>query len=303
VPERKLPLVTIGLPVYNAWPFLTTCLRSIFTQTLKDWELVIVDDGSSDESVATLQRIRDARVRTLFAKQRQGLAAGLNQITTLANGKYIARMDADDLMHPERLERQVRLLEEWPQLDGVGCGLMVVDRDQKPIGRRPLPTDHEAICRDPLQGFRIAHATFVGRASWFRAHPYNEGNRGCEDWELWVSSFRTSRFANLADFLYFYREFDSFTLRKYLRKKSDFAARLWSKGRQFGTAKTFVECGRQYAHMALYTGAALVGQTDRLLLRRNVPLEEAEIEYARNAFRAVEATVLPNLDAAPVADP
>jgi hypothetical protein len=178
-------------------------------------------------------------------------------------------MDADDFMHPARLERQVRRLEERPELEGVGCGLLVMDRDGKPIGRRVLPPEHEAICGNPLQGFRIAHATFVGRAAWFRAHPYNAGNRGCEDWELWASSFRTSRFANLAELLYFYRELDSFTLRKYLRRKQDFAARLW---------------------------------TDSLLHRRNEPLDDVELESAREAIRAVEATPVPDLDAATVMD-
>jgi glycosyltransferase involved in cell wall biosynthesis len=298
VPEGKLPKVTIGLPVHNAGPFLVTCLRSIFSQTLKDWELVIVDDGSGDESVATLEKIGDARVRSLFAKQRQGLAASLNQITSLANGKYIARMDADDLMHPERLERQISFLEAHPEVDGVGCGLIVVGRDLKPMGRRKLPLHHEEICLNPLNGFRLAHATFVGRAGWFRCHPYNQRNHGCEDWELWASSFHNSRFANLGDLLYFYREFDSFRLAKYARKKHEFAARLWSKGRQFGAASALGQCLAQYAHLALYSGAALVGQTDRLLQRRNEALDQAELDSAQATIQAVESTPVPTLDAA-----
>ena len=261
-----------------------------------------MDDGSIDESVATLQKIRDTRVRTLFAKQQRGLAASLNQITKLANGKYIARMDADDLMHPERLERQIQLLEARPELDGVGCGLIVLDRAQVPIGSRVLPAEHEEICNSPLEGFRIAHATFVGRADWFRAHAYNEANHGCEDWELWVSSFRTSRFANLPDLLYFYREFDSFALNKYVRKKADFAARLLSKGREFGTMRALVASAKQYAHIALYAGAARMGQTDRLLRRRNDPLEEPEVDDALETLRTIQGTVLPDLDESPVMD-
>jgi glycosyltransferase involved in cell wall biosynthesis len=93
----------------------------------------------------------------------QGLGASLNLITNNARGRYIARMDADDMMHPSRLERQMRSVLERPDLDGLGCGIILLDRSLEPIGAKFNPADHVAICADPLAGIRLAHATFVGR--------------------------------------------------------------------------------------------------------------------------------------------
>ena len=293
------PALTIGLPVHNAAPYLKHCLQSIFAQTFTDWELVIVDDGSDDDSALFSLSLADPRVRMFAHDHRRGLAACLNKITAEARGNYIARMDADDIMHPERLARQLLFLDQHPDVSGVGCGLAILDRNLAPIGCRLLPQEHQAICSEPLHGFRIAHASYVGRAEWFRKHPYNEFNRGCEDWELWASSFRQSHFSNLAEPLYFYRELDSFTLPKYLDKKRAFASHLWARRRQFGIWHTATECIRQYAHMMLYLGAAALGATDRLLLNRNQPLPEDAAKSVLEALHRVLAVQLPIVESRP----
>jgi len=287
------PSLSIGLPVYNAAPYLTHCLQSIFAQTWTDWELIVVDDGSNDASVSILQTIVDPRVRIFSHGQRRGLAACLNKITAEAHGKYVARMDADDLMHPERLERQLLFLDRHPEMDGLGCGLAILERNLHPVGCRLLPPRHEAICSRPLRGFQIAHATYLGRTAWFRNNPYNESNRGCEDWELWASTFRRSQFANLNEPLYFYRELDSFSLSKYLRKKAVFAAHLWAHRREFGFPKTAGEVVRQYAHMLLYAGASVLGATDRLLLARNQAFPENAEEFVLEGLQRVQGVKLP----------
>src|SRR5438874_1140893 len=117
------PRLTIGLPVYNARLFLEDTLRSIFAQTFTDWELIAVDDGSTDGSGALLERLRDHRVRVFIEKGNRGLAARLNFIHENARGTYIARMDADDMMHPERMARQLAFLDQHPEVDVVGCSL------------------------------------------------------------------------------------------------------------------------------------------------------------------------------------
>jgi hypothetical protein len=289
------PLVSIGLPVYNAAPFLQLCLQSIFAQTCQDWELLIVNDGSQDESLALLREICDARVHIFNHETRQGLAACLNRIAERARGKFLARMDADDLMHPTRLARQVNFLQKNSEVDCVGCDLAILDRNLVPVGWRAMPSDHGAICANPLRGFRIAHATVVGRLKWFRSNAYNESNRGCEDWELWASSFERSRFANISEPLYFYRELESFTVPKYLQKKITFAAHLWARRSQFGLLPTLVECSRQCAGMATYGGAALVGATDRLLIRRNHSLDQTTRNLVLHAIEQVQQAVFPTM--------
>ena len=135
------PFLTIGLPVYNAAPFLRDCLRSIFAQTWSDWELVVVDDGSTDESLAILESVDDQRVRLVGRGLHRGLGASLNLIADSARGRYVARMDADDMMHPSRLDRQLRILLERSDLDGVGCGIVLLDRTLEPIGVKLNPAE------------------------------------------------------------------------------------------------------------------------------------------------------------------
>jgi glycosyltransferase involved in cell wall biosynthesis len=288
------PTLTIGLPVYNAAPFLRDCLRSVFAQSWSDWELVVADDGSTDESVSILKSIFDYRVRSVGPGRHQGLGACLNLITANARGRYIARMDADDMMHPSRLERQLQTLLERPDLDGLGCGMVVLDRQLKPIGTKLNPVDHAAICIDPLSGIRLAHATFMGRAEWFRSHPYNNNSYGCEDWELLFSSFGESRFANVPEPLYFYRELDSFTVPKYLRRQLRSSCFSWWHGRgQFGTARTAWYCGKRFGRSLIYASAGVCGITDLLVKRRYLPIDTVSAEQLRNTIEHIRAGSLP----------
>jgi len=293
------PTLTIGLPVYNAAPFVRDCLRSVFAQSWSDWELVIADDGSTDESLSILRNIFDPRVRLVGTNLHQGLGACLNLITANARGRYIARMDADDMMHPSRLERQLRILQERPDLDGIGCGMVVLDRYLEPIGTKLNPVDHVGICADPLTGIRLAHATFVGRAEWFRSHTYNNDSCGCEEWELLFSTFAKSRFANLPEPLYFYRELDSFTVSKYLRRQLRSSSFSWHHGRgQFGRARTAWHCGKRFGRGLLYASAGVFGLAGLLVRRRYVPVDAVSAQQFRSTIEQIRSGNLPLCPAA-----
>src|SRR5215207_5701854 len=121
------PRVTIGLPFYNAANTLASAVRSVFAQTYHDWELILVNDGSSDRSLEIADAVKDPRIRVMSDGRNKGLAARLNEITSSACGRYIARMDADDLMHPDRLARQVALLQTRPRVDVVGTATYATD--------------------------------------------------------------------------------------------------------------------------------------------------------------------------------
>ena len=288
------PILTIGLPVYNAFPCLGDCLKSIFAQSWSDWELVVVDDGSTDESFAILESIDDARVRIVGRGPHQGLGASLNLITANARGRYIARMDADDLMHPLRLERQLRVLSERPDLDGLGCGIVVLDRALEPVGIKLNPPNHAAICAAPLAGIRIAHATFVGRTEWFRSHSYNGDSHGCEDWEFLFSTFTNSRFTNLTEPLYFYRELASSTVPKYLRRQLRAGLFSWRHRRdQFGMARTAWECGKRFGRGFIFAGAGMVGMAEQLVRRRYEPIDVASAEQLRSTIQRIQSQSLP----------
>lgn len=136
-----IPEISVLLPIYNAEATLETCLRSLIRQTLTSWECVLVDDGSTDRSRALVRRVaaRDGRFRLIEAEHR-GLVASLNLGLEHCRAPIVARMDADDWMHRDRLSLQLRALREAPQLAGIGTHVRIFPRRTSGAGReRPLP--------------------------------------------------------------------------------------------------------------------------------------------------------------------
>ena len=145
--------------------------------------------------------------------QRRGLAARLNQAIELARGRYLARMDADDIAYPERLERQLAFLEAHPEVDLLGSGMMVFADDGHPAGLYNVRTTHAEICARPLSGFYLAHPTWMGRIDWFRKWRYDPVCRKAQDQDLLLRAWRSSRYAALPEPLVGYRQ-DAFSIRK-----------------------------------------------------------------------------------------
>lgn len=199
------PLVSVVLPVYNAGTTLPLALESICRQTLQDWELILIDDGSTDGCMNSFVS-PDPRVRLIQDGRNLGLAARLNHGIDLARGKYLARMDQDDVAYPERLEAQSRFLDTHPDIDLAATRAMVFREDGTAIGLFPFRETHETICATPWKGFYFPHPTWMGRIEWFRRHRYHlpEFVRG-EDQELLLRSYGSSRFACLPDVLLGYR--------------------------------------------------------------------------------------------------
>lgn len=200
------PLVSIMLPFLNAGPAFGAALRSIQRQTWPHWELLLCDDGSTDGSLEYARSLADPRIRVWSDGQRKGLAARLNECIDRAGGTLIARMDADDISFPERLERQVDFLARHPEIDLVGCSMLIFGEDGRAIGKRVAPVSHDEIVAHPALGFGLAHPTWMARATWFRLHRYDPTAIRFEDIELLYRSYRSSRFANLDEALYGYRE-------------------------------------------------------------------------------------------------
>ncbi len=287
------PLITIGLPVYNAAPYVEDALRSIFAQTYADWELIAIDDGSSDGSAEMLQRLNDRRVSVIIDRQHRGLGARLNQIVVQAAGEYVARMDADDLMHPARLERQLGFLQAHPEVDAVGTGLISFGEETGPISARQPPTEHAVITANPLRGVLLAHATVVGRTGWWRNNRYDEASRGCEDFELWLSCYRQSRFVNLSELLYFYREEQAYSFAAYVRNKAELSRLIWNARKRVGLAAAAEAVMGQFARMLAYGAARILGADRRLVRRRGRALTDKEACDFFAAVQQVRATSLP----------
>ena len=200
------PLVTVAMPVFNAGRHLRPAVVSVIRQTFTDWELLVIDDGSSDGAVDDIRDLDDARIRILRDGSNRGLAARLNEAIDLARGRYFARMDQDDISYPERLARQVEMLEQGTEIDLCAVRCIAINFENELVGAMPYALSHDEICVAPWRGFYLVHPTWMGRIEWFRQHRYAKpGPYFCEDQELLLRSYRKSRFATVPEVLFAYR--------------------------------------------------------------------------------------------------
>lgn len=231
------PSISILLPVYNGAATLVPAIRSLLSQDYADFELLLLDDGSTDGGVEAAHGLSDARIRIVQDGNNRGLAARLNQGIDLAKGRYFARMDQDDLAMPNRLSRQLMFLESNPEVDLVSSRAIVFSAtDKSIIGMLPYRNGHMAITAQSWRGIHMAHPTWMGRAPWFRRHRYwiPEVNLA-EDQELLLRALPESRYHTLEDVLLAYRR-GSFVLFKTLRARRSLLgaqARIFAQRRQW----------------------------------------------------------------------
>lgn len=214
----RAPLVTIAMTVYNGERTLALAIRSILAQTFRDWRLVLIDDGSTDATLEVARRFSDPRIQVISDGQRRGISRRLNQIVASSESEYLARMDADDISYPWRLERQANYLKAYDEVALAGTWLVVFRGAGDVFGRRCHPEMHSEICAKPIGGFPIAHPTFMGRLEFFRTYPYCLSCVLSEDQDILLRAYRFSRFANVPEILLGYREEDLY-LRKLLRSR------------------------------------------------------------------------------------
>jgi hypothetical protein len=201
------PLVSVLLPVFNAGSLAADAVRSILAQTYRHLEVVVVDDGSTDESAGEIERLADPRIR-IFRQANAGLAATLNRALLLANGSLIARQDADDVAAPERIARQVEFLGCNPEVGLVGTWARIVpDAGSRPRYHRH-PCSSAALKFELLFNNPFVHSSVMLRREVFAAvggyRPEPEAQP--EDYDLWIRVARVWEVANLPEALEVYRE-------------------------------------------------------------------------------------------------
>lgn len=215
--------ISIAIPFYNAEKYLADAIRSVFAQTYQNWELILIDDGSTDKSLEIAKSIKDPRVRVLSDGKNKKLAARLNEITQLAQYDYIARMDADDLMSPQRIEKQLNILNNNSHIDLVTCGNYSLSNSGEVKGVRWH--NFTSINLNDLlnkKGSGVLHAAVLARKQWYMRNHYNESLKTAQDYELWVraSSKNDFNIYLMQEPLYYYREEGNVSLEKLLRAYS-----------------------------------------------------------------------------------
>ncbi|OAI50974.1 hypothetical protein AYO44_05285 [Planctomycetaceae bacterium SCGC AG-212-F19] len=204
------PLVSVVMSVYNGARYLPEAAESIQAQTFRDFEFVVVDDGSTDTTAALLDRYAqlDPRIRPL-RQENQGLIRSLNRGVHASRGKYIARMDADDVALPDRLEKQVARLESQPELAVLGGAVRWLTSRGPHSGVHRNPCDPGEAAGMLRRQSCLVHPTVMMRRDVFCATGgYRQAFKDAEDYDLWLRMAATYPVANLPDTLLHYRVHD-----------------------------------------------------------------------------------------------
>lgn len=283
-----MPLVTVGLPFFDEERHLGDAIRSVLGQTFADFELLLVDDGSRDGSLAIARSFSDPRIRLISDGVRRHLPARLNEIVRRASSPYIARVDADDVIHSTRLQKQLARFDSEPSCDVVGTWATLVDGHGRPFGvieSDPLPPTPESTLTRGV----LPHATVLGRRAWFAANPYNESLTRAEDRDLWCRTAATSHFDIVRECLYVIRvdtDKQSF-LTSYIdsqRQNEQIFAKYGPA--MVGRMKTARMIAAARAKVLVMGGLVRLGLVDRLVQRRGRVPHADEIAMAREALVA-----------------
>lgn len=283
----ETPLVSVILPFLNGGPAFEPALRSMLQQTYTNWELLLCDDGSSDGSLELARSLNDPRVTVWSDGKTKGLAARLNECIGRARGAVIARMDADDISYPDRLRQQLDYLVAHPEVDVVGCCMLICGEDGSPIGKRSAPAEHEGIVRTPALGFGLAHPTWMARAAWYRRNLYDPTALRFEDIELLYRALPGSRFANLTQALYGYREMRG-GLKKRFKTRLGRIRYLAARRQEFGTGLFVRATIAESVKVVLDAGLTAVSGRYQWLRLREAELTPAELAEWRTVCASIE---------------
>ena len=205
--------VTIAIPFYNAEKYLEQAILSVLSQTFEDFILLLVDDGSTDSSLKIAQKYQnDKRVRILSDGKNLSLGNRLNQIPFMTETKFLARMDADDIMHPKRIERQLKILKNHPEIDVLGSNMYSIDENNNVTGKRMDISDDQLV-----RTHTFSHPTIIAKTEWFKNNLYDVHAIRIEDAELWLRTKDKYTFKVTGEPLLFYREIGNKYYKKYFK--------------------------------------------------------------------------------------
>ena len=203
--DDSIPVVSVVMPIYNSAKFLALAIDSILAQSFPDFELLIIDDASTDNGADIINCYQDLRIRYVKNEKNVGVAASRNCGIKLARGEFIAQMDQDDIARPNRLALQVSFLRANPEI-GL-CGGQIIKMMGNSRHLVQYPCDHDEICVTLLFHSCFAHPTVMARRKILIEHNlfYDEGFRNLEDYELWTRLVEKTRTSNLPNVLLDYR--------------------------------------------------------------------------------------------------
>jgi len=200
----QLPVLTVVMPVHNGARWLGETLVSIYNQSFRDFELILVDDASTDALLGVLNAFPDPRLTVVRLEKNGGVAEARNKGVAQANSQYIAFCDADDVCQPERFEKQITFLQQHPRVGVCGTAFTCFETEDGETVRNPS-SDGE-IRRSLMRGNCFGTSTMMGRAELFKKHVFDQSMTPTEDYDLWTRlSCEGVQMANLPESLLRYR--------------------------------------------------------------------------------------------------
>jgi glycosyltransferase involved in cell wall biosynthesis len=202
------PIVSVIMPVYNAEKYLNEAIESILNQTFKDFEFIIVNDGSTDNSLNIIEKYKnqDDRIKVINRENR-GLIYSLNEAIMKSSGIYIARMDSDDISLPTRFEEQVNILEQNKEVEVVGCHYNIIDNSGNIRKQHRVPLSTEDIFFNLFYSTPFAHPSVMIKKEILINNLYSDNieTSAVEDYELWTRIYNKNNFFNIDKCLFSYR--------------------------------------------------------------------------------------------------
>jgi glycosyltransferase involved in cell wall biosynthesis len=276
------PLVTIGIPFYNAEDYLKFAILSVINQTCDNWELILINDGSTDKSIEIAMSFQDKRISVIDDGLNKGLIFRLNQLIKLSNGIYFARMDADDIMLPDRIEKQIFCLMNNEKIDVLGTLAYSIDEKNKIIGRRGKVIQSPSFKRVIEENIFI-HPSVTGKKTWFLENLYDSSMERMEDMELWIRTFNFSTFRVLDEPLIYYREVGINQTKKFLQTSKglrNLYKRLHSN-KKINLMFNIKLILKTYFKDLVYIVSSFMDFDSFLLKNRSVKLKSSELQIAK----------------------
>lgn len=202
VSNAVIPLISVLLPVYNVERYISQCLQSILNQTIKDFEVLIIDDCSTDNTLGIIALIPDSRIKIVKKTHNKGLIDSLNLGIHLATGRYIARMDGDDISATDRFAKQLKILVNDSSIKACGCWLQMFGSSDAIIRHKQY---HNEIMVEMLELCSMSLGSVMFEKQWASKYPFYVSKKHYEDYDFWSRSAWDGKLYNIQEVLYFYR--------------------------------------------------------------------------------------------------
>ncbi|MEW4925271.1 glycosyltransferase [Algibacter sp. 2305UL17-15] len=217
--------ISVVLPVYNVEAYIEACIDSLLLQSVQDFEIIVIDDCSTDNTINLIESYKDSRIIIIEKDSNKGLIDSLNLGFEMARGTYIARMDGDDISMPNRFEKQLQVLENNPEIDVCGCWLQEFGKTNNIIRHKET---HDEIVTNMLSSCAMSLGTVMIRRKAITGVKFNENKKHVEDYDFWSRIAWSCTFYNIQEVLYHYRIHDTqvSTIHKQIQLDGDVAIKL-----------------------------------------------------------------------------